>query len=96
MAALKSLDIVRVLVFLIAVHYTGMLPDGTVFDSSRDKEPFTFKLGVGTYMIWSSFCIFILTLLSANILETYEQMQSVVRSFEGGNLRHTGFVEQGR
>ncbi|KAG0616294.1 hypothetical protein M758_5G104200 [Ceratodon purpureus] len=31
----------------IKVHYTGMLPDGTVFDSSRDKEPYVFNLGVG-------------------------------------------------
>jgi len=27
------------------VHYTGRLEDGTVFDSSRDKEPLTVPLG---------------------------------------------------
>jgi len=32
----------------ITVHYIGVLPDGTVFDSSRDRgTPFTFTLGVG-------------------------------------------------
>lgn len=33
---------------LIAVHYTGVLPDGTVFDSSYDRgEPLVFQLGAG-------------------------------------------------
>lgn len=32
----------------VTVHYTGMLPDGTVFDSSVQLgEPFTFPLGAG-------------------------------------------------
>lgn len=32
----------------IVVHYIGVLPDGAVFDSSRDRgTPFSFTLGVG-------------------------------------------------
>lgn len=31
----------------VKVHYTGQLEDGTVFDSSAERDPFTFKLGMG-------------------------------------------------
>jgi FKBP-type peptidyl-prolyl cis-trans isomerase len=32
----------------ISVHYSGFLPDGTKFDSSRDRnQPFTVKIGLG-------------------------------------------------
>ncbi|OKY74864.1 MAG: peptidylprolyl isomerase [Desulfobulbaceae bacterium DB1] len=40
MSAVKKGDSVR-------IHYTGTLQDGTVFDSSANREPLAFTLGAG-------------------------------------------------
>ncbi len=32
---------------MVEAHYTGSLPDGTVFDTSRDGDPISFPLGMG-------------------------------------------------
>jgi FKBP-type peptidyl-prolyl cis-trans isomerase FkpA len=32
----------------VTVHYTGWLPNGLQFDSSRNRSPFSFTLGRGT------------------------------------------------
>ncbi|MBN1932825.1 MAG: peptidylprolyl isomerase [Desulfobacterales bacterium] len=31
----------------VKVHYTGKLEDGTVFDTSKNREPFEFQIGSG-------------------------------------------------
>lgn len=31
----------------VSIHYTGKLEDGTVFDSSRDRDPLEFAIGNG-------------------------------------------------
>lgn len=37
----------------VTVHYEGKLTDGTVFDSSRERQPFEFDLGKGNIYRYS-------------------------------------------
>ena len=35
---------------IVAVHYTGYLPDGSAFDTTRNRQPLQFQLGEGTVL----------------------------------------------
>ena len=35
----------------VKIHYTGRLQDGTVFDSSSDREPLQFSIGSGQVIL---------------------------------------------
>ncbi len=35
---------------IVKVHYTGTLEDGTIFDSSKEREPLQFTLGKGQFI----------------------------------------------
>jgi FKBP-type peptidyl-prolyl cis-trans isomerase len=37
----------------VVIHYNGFLEDGTLFDSSRKRSEFTFRLGQGVIPGWS-------------------------------------------
>ena len=36
---------------MCSMHYIGSLSDGTVFDSSHGRGPFTFQIGIGEVTI---------------------------------------------
>lgn len=35
---------------IVALHYTGYLPDGSAFDTTRNRQPLQFQLGEGTVL----------------------------------------------
>ena len=35
----------------VKVHYTGKLPDGSVFDASHNREPMQFTIGDGQLIL---------------------------------------------
>jgi FKBP-type peptidyl-prolyl cis-trans isomerase FkpA len=35
---------------IVALHYTGYLPDGSAFDTTRNRQPLRFQLGEGTVL----------------------------------------------
>ena len=35
----------------VSIHYTGKLSDGTIFDSSEGRDPFSFTLGSGQVIV---------------------------------------------
>lgn len=41
----------------VKVHYTGKLADGSVFDSSKEREPLGFSLGAGTIIPGIENCV---------------------------------------
>lgn len=75
----------------VSVHYTGKFNDGTVFDTSENREPLTFKMGEG--MLIKGFENAVIGMkvnesktVSVTCLEAYgesrpELIQSVERSF---------------
>lgn len=65
----------------MTVHYTGYLPDGETFDSSRERgKPFKFKLGAEQVILG-------LDQVSTDEIETGEEKGVIIRSWSwsGGN-----------